>query len=406
MPSTNESISKDILNTLPLIPSPQGRGNNRYPLPWRERARVRGCGFTYELLSRSPFISLATPYIIFVLVAFSLSLIMGACAGTQYTNRDAFLTTQEQGPVWPQPPQKPRIQSLGSISGPSDLGIKRSWVKKTIDALFGKEEIGIVMLRPYGVFVDAGRIYVTDPGGSALHIFDMTNKEYMQIKKFRGGMLLSPIGVAVDKDAIYITDSVLKKLVVFDKRGNFLREIGDPEIFIRPTGIAVEENRIYVIDTHGNKVLVFAKKDGKLLFHFGKNGVGNGEFNYPTHIFIGKDRLLYITDSLNFRIQIFDPEGKFLSTLGKHGDGSGDLSKPKGIAVDSEGHIYVADADFDNVQVFDRTGNLLLVFGNTGRKRGEMTLPAGVFIDGQDRIYVADSYNNRIQVFRYLRETN
>ena len=348
----------------------------------------------------------AKPNILFLLIAFTFALIMGACAGNQLTNPDISLITQEQGPAWPQPPQKPRIQYSGSISGPSDLGIKRSWAKKTLDALFGTEERETVMLRPYGIFVESGRIYVTDPGVSVLHIFDLTKKNYFQINKFPGGMLVSPIGVAVDNDAIYITDSALKKLVVFDKKGNFVREIGGPDIFMRPTGIAVEENRIYVIDTQGNKVLVFEKNDGKLLFHFGKNGVGNGEFNYPTHIFMGKDRLLYVTDSLNFRIQIFDPEGKFLSTLGKHGDSSGDVSKPKGIAVDSEGHIYVADADFDNVQVFDRSGNLLLVFGNTGRKKGEMTLPAGVFIDHQDRIYVADSYNNRIQIFQYLKETN
>jgi hypothetical protein len=50
---TNKTISKNTyFYTLPSIPSPQGRGN-LLPLPWWERARVRGCGFTYELLSIS-----------------------------------------------------------------------------------------------------------------------------------------------------------------------------------------------------------------------------------------------------------------------------------------------------------------------------------------------------------------
>jgi hypothetical protein len=48
---TNKTISKSTyFYTLPSIPSHQGRGN-LLPLPWWERARVRGCGFTYELLS-------------------------------------------------------------------------------------------------------------------------------------------------------------------------------------------------------------------------------------------------------------------------------------------------------------------------------------------------------------------
>jgi hypothetical protein len=50
---TNKTISKDTyFYTLPSIPSHQGRGN-LLPLPWWERARVSGCGFTYELLSSS-----------------------------------------------------------------------------------------------------------------------------------------------------------------------------------------------------------------------------------------------------------------------------------------------------------------------------------------------------------------
>ncbi|MEW6215347.1 MAG: 6-bladed beta-propeller [Nitrospirota bacterium] len=327
------------------------------------------------------------------------------CAGTEFEIRNSEFGIRNSDLVWPPPPQTPRIQYLGSISGPSDIGVKKSWFKRTIDSIFGKEGIEEMILRPYGVFADSDRIYVTDPGTHLLHVFDMKERRYLQIKKVKGEELISPIGVAVDRNGeIYLSDSVLKRVLVFDKEGKYLREIGTPELFIRPAGIAIDEDRIYTIDTHGHRVLVFAKKDGTFLFSFGKNGTEKGDFNYPTNIFIGRDRLLYITDSLNFRVQIFNRDGNFLSAFGKHGDGSGDFSKPKGIAADSEGHIYVADAHFDNVQIFDRDGRLLLGFGNTGRGKGEMILPAGVFIDEKDRVYVADSYNNRIQIFQYLKE--
>ncbi len=343
-------------------------------------------------------------FFVFLQFIFPILLMAAACAAPEVRDINTLPAEQDSGPVWPQPPQTPRIKFVGTVSGPADVGIKKSWFRKTMDNILGKKETVGIMLRPYGVFADADRIYVTDPGISLLHVIDLTKKQYFQIKKAGEEMLISPIGVAVDEYAnIYLTDSALKKVFVFDKKGKFLREIGSPELFLRPTGVAVNEDRIYAIDTLGHKILVFSKKNGKLLFRFGKRGTGKAEFNYPTNIFIGKDGFIYITDSLNFRVQIFDRDGNFITAFGKQGDGSGDFSQPKGIAVDSEGHIYVADAHFDNVQIFDRDGNLLLSFGDTGRGKGEMVLPAGVFIDSRDRIYVADSYNNRVQIFQYLK---
>jgi DNA-binding beta-propeller fold protein YncE len=311
--------------------------------------------------------------------------------------------SHETGPVWPPPPQTPRIQYTGSITGPSDIGVKKSWFRKAMDTILGKEEAMEMLLRPYGIFADSGRIYVTDPGNRLLHVFDSKEKKFFKIRKSDKEALRSPIGVAVDKNGeIYISDSLLKRVFIFDKEGKYLRETGSDELLIRPAGIAIDEEILYVVDTHGHKIMLFSKKDGSLLLSFGKNGTGKGEFNYPTNIFIDKDGLLYITDSMNFRVQIFEKDGSFISAFGRHGDGSGDFSKPKGISVDSEGHIYVADAHFDNVQIFDKDGRLLLAFGNTGRGKGQMILPAGLFIDEKDRIYVADSYNNRIQIFQYL----
>lgn len=335
-----------------------------------------------------------------MLFTYCLILYAGGCATTG--SQTSFFQFDEESAnlVWPPPPQTARIKYIGTIAAPAESEEEKSWFSRFI---FGKEEPIEVMLRPYGVFTDTNRVYVTDPGLAVLHIFNLDEKNYFRIDKAKDEDLVSPIGIAVDNNGdIYISDSVLKKIIIFNRDGKYLKETSSPEMFIRPAGIAIDEDRIYIVDTHAHKVFIFSKKDGKFLLAFGGNGTGEGEFNYPTNIFIGKDSLFYITDSLNFRIQIFDRNGKFISSFGKHGDSLGDFSKPKGIAVDSEGHIYVADADFDNVQIFDNGGRLLLTFGNTGRRSGEFTLPAGVFIDKYDRIYVADSYNNRIQIFQYL----
>jgi DNA-binding beta-propeller fold protein YncE len=334
----------------------------------------------------------------------NLLLFFAGCAGTDLQTRTSELQTPDTAPAWPPPPQAPRIQYVRSVSGPADIGVKKSWFKRAVDALLGKEDIEEGILKPYGVFAGNDRLYVTDTGAHLLHVFDRREERYFQIKEAKKEELVSPIGVAADKNGeIYLSDSVLHEVFVFDKEGKYLREIGTPELFVRPAGIALDEERIYVVDTHGHQVLVFSRKTGEFLSRFGKNGTGQGDFNYPTNIFI-KDGLVYISDSMNFRVQIFGKDGGFLSAFGKPGDGSGDFSKPRGIAVDSEGHVYVADAHFDAVQIFDREGRLLLVFGSTGRRIGEMSLPAGMFIDEKDMVYVTDSYNNRVQVFQYLKE--
>jgi DNA-binding beta-propeller fold protein YncE len=306
---------------------------------------------------------------------------------------------------WPSAPQKPRIRFIQSVSNSGDIGLKKTWIRKTLDSLLGREELEDAMLRPYGVAAFLNKIYITDPGLSLIHFFDLEKKKYGTIDNAGGKELVSPLGVAVDvKGDVFVTDSILKGVFVFSDSGNFIKIIGSADLFLRPTGIAVDDSRVYVVDTLKHQILVFSKKDGTLLFQIGQNGTNIGDFNYPTHIFVSKDKKIYVTDSLNFRVQIFDIDGKFLASFGRLGDALGDLSKPKGIAVDSENHIYVVDSQFDNIQIFDEAGKLLLVVGSTGRSPGKLLLPSGIFIDNQDRIYVADSYNKRIQIFQYLRE--
>jgi len=342
--------------------------------------------------------------IVSCLTAVSLLLCTGACSSLHTSDPYSLSATSKPDITWPPPPQQARIKFVGSISGPADIGIKRTWIKNIMDQVFGSEETSVILLRPYGVWADSNRIYVTDPGRFAVHVFDISQKKYFPIYFLGEERFISPIGISVDRNGeIFVTDSLLHRVAVFDSKGEYQRDIGSPDIFQRPAGIAIDRDKVYVIDTLAHRVSVLSKHNGGLLFHFGRQGTGEGEFNYPTNIFLHSDNLLYITDSMNFRVQVFDKEGKFVCAFGRLGNGSGDFSKPKGIAVDSDKNIYVSDAHFDNIQIFDISGKLLLAFGTTGQGPGEMVLPAGVYIDGSDKIYVADSYNKRIQIFQYIK---
>ncbi len=310
---------------------------------------------------------------------------------------------------WPLPPDPPVIAYLSSFSEPKDLGTKWNWFRKTVEFLFGEAPVPH-MLRPYAVATDGkGRVYVTDTGLQAVHIYDFPAKSYHQIFWIARGQsrLMSPVGVALDENGlIYVSDSQLNRIFVYEpKKRKLVRVLGEPGQFQRLTGIAyhLKTRRLYAVDTAANQITMF-DPDGKPAMTFGRRGDKDGELNFPTHITIDSEGLLYITDSMNFRVQIFDADGRFQGKLGRLGNTLGSFSKPKGVAVDGAGHIYVVDGIYDTIQIFGRKGELLMNFGQTGDKEGDFWLPAGIAIDNRNRIYVADTYNQRVEVFQFLGE--
>jgi DNA-binding beta-propeller fold protein YncE len=265
------------------------------------------------------------------------------------------------------------------------------------------------LVRPYSIVTDSrGRIIVSDPGASGVHIFDFAQRKYKFIEhtKERDG-LHTPQCVAVDAaDNIYVTDSDSGKIFVFNPDGKLHRLIGSLKggegYFKRPTGIAVDSaaDRIYITDTLRDRIFVLDMQ-GRVLKTIGKRGDGNGEFNYPTELRLQGENLI-VVDAMNFRIQLLDGSGNFLSAIGRMGDERGGFFRPKGLGVDSENHIYIVESLSGQVQVFDRQGNLLYYFGQRGVGPWQFQLPAGLFIDRADRVFVVDSYNRRIQVFHYF----
>ena len=294
-----------------------------------------------------------------------------------------------------------------SITSERDVGGSQGFWAKLAGIVAGTPEFR-QMVRPYGIAVDShGRVIVTDPGISAVHIFDFAKHKYRLIDRWDSGKdrMLKPQCVAVDeKDNIYVTDSEAGKVFVFDPQGKTRKVFGSLKwgegFFKRPTGIAIdsETHRVYVTDTLADRVYVL-DADGKVLHSFGRRGGEKGEFNFPIEVQV-KDGVVMVVDAMNFRIQLFDRDGNFQAQIGTSGDPAGGIYRPKGIGIDSENHIYVVDSELGMVQVFDREGRRLYRFGN-GTNFGQFLLPAGLFIDRSDRVFLVDSYNRRVQVFQY-----
>lgn len=327
-----------------------------------------------------------------------LSLAFAAgCAGAPKKETQGIA---QKAQVWPSPPDRARIAFVRAVSTPADIAAGRGIFSRLVEFVLGAkiEEI----IKPYGVAVDStGRLLVADSAFKRVHIFDIKNSEYSDIKEASDSEFASPIAVAVDADDnIYVSDSILNKVFAFNKKGKFLFKIDG---CTKPTGLAVnkKERLLYVTDTAAGDIKVF-DLSGKPVKTIGGPGTGRGEFNLPVDIFSSAGGDIYVTDTMNYRIQIFDKDGNFLRMFGRHGDGTGDFGRPKGVAADRFGNIYVVDAIFDTVQIFNSEGKFLLNFGRIGRDTGNFWMPTGLYIDESDRIYVADSYNKRVQIFQYI----
>ncbi len=314
----------------------------------------------------------------------------------------------EAPPQWPPAPQAARLRFAGEIAGPRVAGTGR--LGRFLRALIGLDKAGEIavdrLVKPTGLFVSGGTVFVADPGMRGVLRYDEATGKGEWWPRGVEKNLLSPVSVAGAPDGrLFILDSQLGKVFILDAEGNVTGELeGDPEGLGRPAALAVSGNRIYVSDVKKHRVAVYGI-DGTFLQAFGRRGDRPGEFNFPTYLWFDRkaDRL-WVTDSGNFRLQWFGPDGRFGGSIGENGNRPGYLARPRGVAVDSEGHVFVVDAAFEAFQVFDDKKRFLLFVGRAGTAPGRFSMPGGIFIDGRDRVYVADTQNARVQVFQYIKE--
>jgi tripartite motif-containing protein 71 len=265
---------------------------------------------------------------------------------------------------------------------------------------------------PLGVAVNKNgtRVYVVDSNHKLIKSFTSSGKPLATFGKAldasKGGEgFVNPLFVAVGPSGdVYVTDRSAATVSVYSADGKFkslFKPITADKNFVwSPLAIATDNNgNVYVTDaTKGqHRVLVFSQ-NGDLKLAFGKEGTGNGEFEFANGLVVDTNGDIYVADSNNARVQVFDKAGKFLRVIGKTGTNA--VGHPVGIGIDGKGRLDVADTFGHTVMVFEKSGKFDFKFGDYGTGDGQFMFPMGLASFGND-IYVIDREGKRVQIWEY-----
>ena len=298
-------------------------------------------------------------------------LLLGGCARVSPPPADF-------GPpvAFPLPPERARVQYLGSLSSSADLPRRRSGFAEFV---VGAQEQRLPLVKPVMAQLAGAQLYVCDTVLNTVLVYNLNNGETHRLAGDAGiGKIRQPNNLAIGADGrLYVADKLRKAVLVYGPDERFLDAWGRPGE-AAPVAVACGPGVLYVCDIEDHEVEVWDAASGAFLRAIGGKGRAPGRLTLPTHLALDAAGNLYVSDTGNFRVQKFSPAGELLGQFGKPGTTPGSLAWPKGIAVDGHGRLYVADSRFANVQIFDSAGRLLLFFGGPDANRGNLHLPAGM----------------------------
>jgi sugar lactone lactonase YvrE len=310
-----------------------------------------------------------------------LLLLAGACSTTK--------TGPTNYTFFPPPPDQARIQFLTSFAADADLGRGRTFA----DYVTGEEKSADPLIKPYGLAIHDGKIFVCDTVAGNIEMFDLKERRAAYFAPEGEGRMRLPINITIDQDGTrYVADTGRAQVMVYTATGAFIEAMGKKEE-MKPSDVAVSSDRLYIADLLNHCVKVYSKADRKYLFSIPADPKAPGKLLSPTNLALDErgGRLL-VSDTGGNTVQIFDLNGKYLRSIGHAGVAPGMFARPKGVAVDHQGITYVVDAATQVVQIFDPEGRLLLYFAQAGdSSQGQVILPAVVKVD-YDNIKYFEKY--------------
>jgi DNA-binding beta-propeller fold protein YncE len=301
---------------------------------------------------------------------------------------------------FPPSPDDPRLQFLTAFASDADMGRGRTFA----DYITGEQNPTTPLVKPYGVAVYGGSVFVCDTVADNIEVFDLKKRRASYFAPVGEGKVRLPINITIDRDGTrYVSDTGRSQVLIYNAEGTFLAAIGKRNE-IKPSDVAISADRLYITDLDNHCVKVYGKADHKYMFSIPSDPKETrGKLLSPTNLALDEagGRLL-VSDTGANEVQIYDLTGKYLRSIGRAGVAPGLFARPKGVAVDHEGRAYVVDAATQLVQIFDTEGRLLLFFGQPGASAdGQVVLPAAVKVD-YDNISYFQKYAAPGRQFEYL----
>lgn len=264
-----------------------------------------------------------------------------------------------------------------------------------------------LLVRPVGLAVADGRLYVSDSGDAVVRVFSTNGTDAGEIGR---GVLGVPAYIACDPatSTVLVADRRLGAVLRFSADGERLDDlvphVEDTQAW-EPLGVAVDgEGAVAVTDTSGRHRMLVMDRSGAVAFSLGSaegtSTPGNVAvaLDYPNSVAFSEDGI-WVSDSNNRRVLVFDRAGAFQRFIRLSGIARGITFVAGG--EPRERYVAVVDALASEIVLLDEAGAEVTRYGAPGTTAGHLAYPNDIVYDAETtQLFVADTGNARVQVWK------
>ena len=275
-------------------------------------------------------------------------------------------------------------------------------------------------------------LFIADTENNRILIVTPNSDVVREITESDGKTFLRPSGITVNSGYMFISDTGNSRIVQLKMDGTYVKSFGKPESNILEKDTAFDVSRIALSDNglfyvmRGTNFMMIDDQNRfqgyvgstrvpySLSFVLMRIFASQEQLEYYvspeppayTSFSLGSDGLIYATiEGGSDQIQIINGNGSNVYVKGYYGEQGigtdGRIVNPSfnDITVSEDGIITALEKNSGHLYQYNRQGELLTVFGGRGETKGFFTAPVAVAAAKGNRIYVMDSSRGDITLF-------
>lgn len=262
------------------------------------------------------------------------------------------------------------------------------------------------LLRPVGLAIGDGRLYVTDSDDAVVRVFSTGGADVGEIGR---GILGVPAYITCDTatSTVLVADRQLGAVLRFSEDGERLDDLvpsAESAGSWEPLGVAADgEGAVAVTDSSGRHSMLVMDRTGEVAFTLGSAEATGAPgsvavaLDYPNSVAFSDDEI-WVSDSNNRRVLVFDRDGAFRRLIRLNGVARG-LTFLEG-GEEPKTYVAVVDTLASEIVLLDAEGIEVTRYGAPGTSAGRLAYPNDVVYDAETgQLFVADTANARVQVW-------